>query len=88
MSLGAGGKTSTEIFSASLGADVLASLRVAARNSITLYRALEDFRAACAHGRWSEVEPLREKMLAALDGYVDHFAAASMRLERDERIKR
>lgn len=82
MNLGAGGKTSAEIL-ASLGGDVLASLVAAAANSQVLYGALEDFRAACAHGRWSEVEPLREKMLAALDGYVDHFAAASMRLEAD-----
>lgn len=83
MSFGAGGKTSAEILSASLGEDVLALLQAAAANSRVLYGALEDFRAACAHGRWGEVEPLRDKMLAALDGYVDHFAAASMRLEAD-----
>lgn len=83
MSLGAGGKTSAGIFSARSARDVLASLQAAAANSQVLYGALEDFRAACAHGRWGEVEALREKMLAALDEYVDHFAAASMRLEAD-----
>lgn len=72
---------------ASVNEDVMGSLGAAMGNHRAIDRGLDDLRDACSAGRWDEVEKIRERLLAAIDGYVDNYAAACRRLEA-EGIKR
>lgn len=63
--------------------DVVSSLRIAAGNSRALDAGLEKLRKAVADRRWGDVEAVREEMLAAVDGYVDHYVAAARRVEHE-----
>lgn len=65
----------------SLGSDVRCSIEAAAKNNIAFEAELAELRQACGEGRWDEIEKIRERLLAAVDGYVDHYAAACRRLE-------
>lgn len=71
----------------SINDDVMGSLGAAMGNHRALDRGLDDLRDACSNGRWGDVEKIRERLLAAIDGYVDHYSAACRRLEA-EGIKR
>lgn len=63
--------------------DVMGSLGAAMGNHRALDKGLNDLRDACSNGRWDEVEKIRERLLAAVDGYVDNYAAACKRLEAE-----
>ena len=65
----------------SLAVDVVASLDLAARSSLALDGSLADLRIAICERRFRDVEAIRARMLAAVDGYVDHIVAAAMRVE-------
>ena len=65
----------------SLGEDVVSSLNIAARSTGALNAALDELRRAVAVRNWVAVEPIRERMLAAVDGYVDNYVAAARRVE-------
>lgn len=67
----------------SLEADVISSIGLAARNSKALDDGLRKLRDAVAERNWDKVEPLRAEMLAAVDGYVDHYVAAARRVEHE-----
>lgn len=66
-----------------VGKDVMSSLDAAIGNNRAFDGGLDELRDACAKGRWDEVEAIRARLLAAVDGYVDHYAAACRRLEAE-----
>jgi hypothetical protein len=66
--------------------DVIDSIRVASLNSAALDTGLEELRVAVADRKWSAIEGIRERLLAAVDGYVDNYVAAGKRVEH-ERIE-
>ena len=69
----------------SLADDVIASIAVAARNNAALEEGLRDLRDAVADRAWEKVDEIRGRMLAAVDGYVDHYVAAGRRVEYEKR---
>lgn len=68
---------------ASANEDVMGSLGAAMGNYRALDKGLGDLRDACSGGRWTDVESIRERLIAAVDGYVDNYAAACRRLEAE-----
>lgn len=67
----------------SFNADVTRSLDEAAKCHKALDAGLRELRDACAAGRWGGIEDIRSKCVAAVDGYVDHYAAACRGLEAE-----
>jgi len=67
----------------SLEADVIGSISLAANHSKALDDGLRRLRIAVADRAWDKIEPLRAEMLAAVDGYVDHYVAAAKRVEHE-----
>lgn len=67
--------------------DVISSIALAARNNRALEAGLRELRDAVAERAWDKIEPIREIMLAAVDGYVDHYVAAARRVEFERGTK-
>ena len=67
----------------SLASDVIASIDVAARNARALDAALDELRKTVADRHYEKVEAIRERMLAAVDAYVDHYVAAALRVDAE-----
>lgn len=62
-------------------ADVTRALDDATRCNKAVDAGLRELRDACAAGRWCEIDGIREKIIVAVDGYVDNYTTACRRLE-------
>lgn len=59
------------------------SIGTAQRNSKAFNEAMDDLSIVIAERRWGDFEAIRERMHAAVDGYVDSFATAARAVEQE-----
>lgn len=64
-----------------LDSDVFASITAASKNASVLDAGITELRDAVAVRNWAAIEPIRDKLIAAIDGYVDNYVAAARRVE-------
>lgn len=65
--------------------DVTASLAIAANNSRALQAGMNRLADAVADRKYALVEDIRAEMLAAVEGWVDNYVAAAMRVDADRK---
>lgn len=63
--------------------DVVSSLSIATLNCQALDAGISELSDAVAEHRFGDVEAIREKLLAAVDGYVDNYVAAARRVAHE-----
>lgn len=67
----------------SLASDVRKSLVISSNCAAIMADGVEELRIALAERAWDRVEPIREKLLAAVEVYVDSLAAAAKRVDHE-----